>query len=176
MPSMEAFTARLLPPVNYSQLQKVVRKLNTRKKMLISYVQSLDVYENKGNTDKMPGEEADIFGDWPHNEATVRPERARKDGQFRPKGPQVTRLLMCVKSRERAVGKRALATGRPAMPEENMARKEAKAQSRTPTSTQNAGAENTPVTRYPEKLLKTPGESRGVRLRKCIIALQCAAG
>ena len=32
-----------------------------QKKMLEKYVQSRNIYENKGNTDKMPGKNSDIY-------------------------------------------------------------------------------------------------------------------
>jgi len=120
---MEAFPTCLLPRVSFSQQQKVVRKQRMRKKMLISYVRSRNVYENKGNSDKMPGEKADFFGNWTNNEATFWPPRARKDGQIEPRDSQSTGLTMCRKTRGRDAGNLLRSTETQATLKENMARK-----------------------------------------------------
>ena len=120
---MEAFPTCLLSRVSFSQQQKVVRKQRMRKKMLLSYVRSRNVYENKGNSDEMPGEKANIFCDWANNAATFWPPRARKDGQIEPRDSQLTGLTMCRKTRGRDAGNLLRATETLATLKENMARK-----------------------------------------------------
>ena len=69
-PSMEVVLTCLTRRSAYSPEQKATFKRTAGKQMLIFAEQSRNVYENKGNTDKMLGEEADICGSLERNPVT----------------------------------------------------------------------------------------------------------
>ncbi len=66
---MEVALTRLVRRSAYSPEQKATFKRTARKNVIFAE-QSRNVYENKGNTDKMPGEESDIYGSLERNRLT----------------------------------------------------------------------------------------------------------